>query len=176
MLRRFVAAPEMTKAGCQPSLRPCWGLPCWGLVKHWRVHRIDLCESAVIVPTPANLSSVRPPPIERRLKCIGDEWCPFGGLDLAKVTEHGVYIVWHGGTAPHTAYVGQGDVADRIADHRNDPTITRHAQKGALYVTWASVPVAQRDGIERYLADKHSPLEGDWHPEVAPLAVNSPWK
>ena len=113
------------------------------------------------------------------IKCIGDEWCPFGGLDLAKVTEHGVHIVWHGGNAPHaphTVYVGQGDVADRIADHRNDQKITRHAQKGALYVTWASVPVAQRDGIERYLADRYSPLEGDRHPEVAPLAVNSPWK
>ena len=110
------------------------------------------------------------------IKCTGDQWCPFSGLDLAKVTKHGVYVVWHGGPAPHTVYVGQGDVADRIADHRRDQKITRHAQKGGLYVTWASVPVAQRDGIERYLADRFSPLEGDRHPEVAPLAVNSPWE
>ena len=110
------------------------------------------------------------------IKCTGDKWCDFVGLGLAKVTEHGVYIVWHGGETPHAVYVGQGDVAARIADHRNDPKITRHALKGALYVTWAYVPVAQRDGIERYLADKYSPLEGDRHPEVVPLTVNSPWQ
>ncbi len=109
------------------------------------------------------------------IKCTGDEWCSLTRLDLDTVSEHGVYVIWHGGKAPHVVYVGQGDVADRITDHREDPKITRHAQKGSLYVTWASVSVAQRDGIERYLADRYSPLEGVKHPDVKPLTVNSPW-
>ena len=50
-----------------------------------------------------------------------------------------------------------------------------YAKKGTLRVTWASVPAAQRDGVERYLADKWGPLVGDAHPDVEAIAVNSPW-
>ena len=109
------------------------------------------------------------------IKCTGDEWCSLTRLNLGTVSDHGVYVIWHGGNSPHVVYVGQGDVADRLLNHRKDIKITRHAQKGVLYVTWASVPVAQRDGIERYLADRYSPLEGEYHPVAVALAVNSPW-
>lgn len=110
------------------------------------------------------------------LKCEGDVWCSLTRLNLETVNEHGVYVIWHGGKPSHVVYVGQGDVADRLKEHRTNPALLRHARKGELHVTWASVPAAQRDGVERYLADKYSPLEGEVHPAVAPLAVNDPWK
>jgi hypothetical protein len=72
-------------------------------------------------------------------------------------------------------YVGQGDVAARIADHRNNPEITAYASSGRLRVTWAAVQAAYRDGVERYLADTWNPLVGDVHPTAVPIAVNSPW-
>jgi hypothetical protein len=72
-------------------------------------------------------------------------------------------------------YVGQGNVADRVADHRNNAEITAYRGRGSLYVTWAAVSAAQRDGVERYLADKWNPLVGDVHPDAAPIVVNSPW-
>ncbi len=109
------------------------------------------------------------------IKCTGDEWCSLTRLNLDTVSERGVYVIWHGGSNPHVVYVGQGDVSERLGKHRRDQSILRHAQKGGLFVTWASVPFAQRDGVERYLVDKYSPLEGDRHPVVLPVAVNSPW-
>lgn len=109
------------------------------------------------------------------VKCTGDVWCSLRRLNLDTVTGHGVYVIWHGGPSPHVVYVGQGDVAARLADHRHNPLIMRHEQKGTLFVTWAAVLAAHCDGIERYLADRFSPLEGDYRPAAAPIAVNSPW-
>lgn len=110
-------------------------------------------------------------------KCKDGQWCSPLTVDL----DHqafgvgGVYIIWHGGSNAQTVYVGQGDpVRDRIRAHRSDPKILAYKAKG-LYVTWASVPLAQRNGVERYLADKLSPLVGDAWPQVIPIAVNLPW-
>jgi hypothetical protein len=109
------------------------------------------------------------------LKCKSGDWCSFSTLDLGTVDEEGIYIIWHTGNPSRVVYVGQGDVASRIRTHRTDSRITQYAQSGTLKVTWAAVSARYRDGIERYLADKWSPLVGDAHPEVLPLAVNSPW-
>ena len=62
------------------------------------------------------------------VKCDGAKWCPFMTVNLTH--QHfqgleGVYIIWHGGQEPWTVYVGQGDIADRIAAHRQEPTILR---------------------------------------------------
>lgn len=110
------------------------------------------------------------------LTCGNDRhWCSLEKLDLQTVTESGVYIIWHGGNPSRVVYVGQGGpIAGRLTSHRNDRRIQAYADKG-LYVTWASVPAAQRDGVERYLADKWNPLVGDAHPDVEAIAVNSPW-
>jgi len=62
--------------------------------------------------------------------------------------------------------VGQGDIAARLAAHRTDPAITKYAGTGTLLVTWASVPAAQRDGVERYLANAWAPLVGDVFPDA----------
>ena len=105
------------------------------------------------------------------LKCQGDNWCSFQGLNLTSVDTAGVYVIWKSGEDNAIVYVGQGIIADRIADHRRDSKITRH---GDQLVTWATVSQQYRDGIERFLADKYSPLEGDHHPDATPIAVNLP--
>lgn len=109
-------------------------------------------------------------------KCGNDgHWCSLENLNLQTATESGVYIIWHGGSIPRVVYVGQGDpVSTRFTSHRKDARIQKYKDQG-LYVTWASVPAAQRDGVERYLADTWNPLVGDAHPDAYPVAVNSPW-
>lgn len=110
------------------------------------------------------------------VKCNGKSWCPFANVDVSNVSTMGVYMIWHAGNPGRVVYVGQGDVAARIKAHRNDPDITQYAKKGTLYVTWASVASQRdRDGIERFLANTWDPLVGVAHPDMMPVAVNSPW-
>jgi len=110
------------------------------------------------------------------IKCTGSAWCPLATVDLSGVTASGVYVIWHGGNPGKVVRVGQGNIADRLRAHRNDRDIGAWASKGTLYVTWASVPASQQNGVERYLADTWSPLVGDAFPNAAPIAVNSPWQ
>lgn len=109
------------------------------------------------------------------VRCQGDVWCSLRRLNLETVSSHGVYIIWHAGQTPRVVYVGQGDVAVRLAHHRANPEIMAYEKRGTLFVTWASVPADHRHGVERYLADKYSPLVGDAHPMALPIAVNGPW-
>lgn len=108
------------------------------------------------------------------IKCE-DDWCPLETVNLANVDTAGIYIIWHRGDPARIVRIGQGDIAERLTAHRNDHDILAYKDKGSLRVTWASVPVHQRDGIERYLADTWNPLVGDAFPNAVPLAVNSPW-
>ncbi len=108
------------------------------------------------------------------IKSTKQQWLSFEKVDLSKVTANGVYIIWHDGNPARVVYVGQGDIASRIISHRTRTDITRYAKFGTLLVTWASVPANQRDGIERYLADKYQPLVGEAHPDVRPIEVNLP--
>lgn len=109
------------------------------------------------------------------IKCQGDVWCSLLKVNLEKVTATGVYVIWHAGDNPRTVRVGQGNIADRLSVHRNDENITQYSEHG-LYVTWASVSAKQMDGVEAYLADILNPLEGERFPEVARIAVNSPFQ
>ena len=111
--------------------------------------------------------------------CTGGKWCSFEGLNLDH--DHfnnmeGVYIIWHTGDPGKVVYVGQGDIATRIADHRDNSQILKYKSAGTLRVTWAKVGSQYRDGVERYLADTWNPLVGDTWPDVTPIEVNSPWK
>lgn len=109
------------------------------------------------------------------VKCDQDSWCSFDRVNLTNVTTIGVYVIWHTGSSSRVVRVGQGDVADRILDHRNDPAVTRYRANGGLFVTWAAVPKkADRDGIERYLANHYKSLVGDAWPNVLPIPVNLP--
>ncbi len=109
-------------------------------------------------------------------KCGDDNhWCSLENLNLDAVKGTGVYIIWHAGDPAKVVRVGQGDIADRLRDHREDQEILAYSKKGTLKVTWASVPAHQRDGVEAYLAEKWQPLPGERYPNVSALAVNSPW-
>lgn len=95
---------------------------------------------------------------------------------MSNVRVGGIYIIWFTSQpgVRNTVRLGKGDVADRVREHRNNPVITAYRQNGQLLVTWATVPEAQRDGVERYLADTLNPLVGDAFPDVVPLVVNLP--
>lgn len=103
------------------------------------------------------------------IKCTEAKWCPLLTVNLTNVKTFGVYVIWIGGG--NYVRIGQGDIAARLTAHRSDPAITKHSN---LYVTWASVPAAQVDGVERYLYQKCSPLVGERCPDCAPIAVNLP--
>ncbi len=109
------------------------------------------------------------------VKCTGEGWCPLLTVNLEKVTAEGVYIIWHGGNPSRIVRVGQGIIADRLADHRDDPAILAHKSKGTWYVTWAALPAHQRDAVEAHLTQTWVPLVGDRFPDALPLTVNSPW-
>lgn len=110
-------------------------------------------------------------------KCEGDVWCPLDSVNL----EHelfedleGVYVIWHGGDSPETVRVGQGNIAERLAAHRQDQEVQAYADQ-TLYVTWASVPPVLQDGVEVFLGSRLNPLVGERFPNVAPISVNLPW-
>ena len=111
-------------------------------------------------------------------QCQGDVWCKLNSVNLQH--EHfnnrgGVYVIWHGGENPHTVYVGQtGDLRVRFRDHRNDERIQRYGSLG-LYVTWANVVPALRDGVERYLGELLRPKVETNLPTVQPVEVQLPW-
>jgi hypothetical protein len=110
-------------------------------------------------------------------RCEGNLWCPLLTVNLQHPHFQnlgGVYIIWHSGPTPWTVYVGQGNIADRLAHHRSDQQILKYSAWG-LFVTWASVPLPSRNGIERYLADQLQPREGVAHPDATPIVVNLPW-
>ncbi len=101
-------------------------------------------------------------------------WWTLEGWDFSKVTTVGVYFIWCGGNPSINVRPGQGITGARITAHKADPTIMRHKTRGTMYVTWAAVPAHQMDGVERYLADRYQPIEGDRYPDVVPLVVNLP--
>ena len=96
-------------------------------------------------------------------------WCSLTTLNLDSVDVTGVYVIW----GMRTVYVGQGVVRDRLAQHLRDQRIMADPN---LLVTCAAVwSQADRDGIERYLANVLDPAVGDGWPDVTPIPVNLPW-
>jgi len=96
------------------------------------------------------------------VKCgNGGNWCPLETLDLESMGDvGGVYIIWHEGNPGRVVRVGQGGpIRSRLSAHRNDTQILAYRNNGTLRVTWASVSLNQRDGVERYLANTWNPLE-----------------
>ena len=110
-------------------------------------------------------------------KCEGDQWCSLHNLNLDHShfkNLEGVYIIWHGGQQPATVYVGQGNIAARLAEHRQHDDILKFSHHG-LFVTWAQVDARSRDGVERFVADGLNPKVGQHHPLASTIAVNFPW-
>lgn len=104
-----------------------------------------------------------------------DSWLAFETFNLSSASGVGVYIIWHEGQPGRVVKVGQGDIVDRLGAHRRDNAICAYRQYGKLFVTWAILPAAQLDGVERYLGDYWTPLVGDRFPAAVPIAVNQPF-
>lgn len=112
------------------------------------------------------------------IKCSGEQWCDFLNVNLSHVHFdglEGVYIIWHGQPNPAVVYVGQGNIRERLTQHRQDAAILAYKSYG-LFVTWAKVERQYRDGVEKYFADKWRPKVGKSYPNVFPIEVNSPWQ
>ena len=130
------------------------------------------------------LAKPRTPQIQLNwVRCQDDTWCKLDSVDLAHEyfnNMQGVYIIWVGGEEPQVVvYVGQGNIKERLTEHRKNPEIFLYGDilGTDLYVTWATVARQDRDAIEAYLADKWDPKVGERHPQTTPhIAVNSPWE
>lgn len=102
-------------------------------------------------------------------------WCGFLTVNLEHTYfngKEGVYIIWQ--SKGPVIRVGQGVIKDRLAEHRRDGSITAYNN---LFVTWAVVPVFQRNDVERFLAEKLNPVVGERFPiPNSSIAVNLPFK
>ena len=112
------------------------------------------------------------------VKCTGSVWCQLSTVNMASISGKGVYLIWHvpgDGDRNPALYVGQGDIQERVSYHKTNPELDPWRPEGAIYVTWTMLPnKADRNGVERYLADRFNPLVGSHHPDVLPIEVNVP--
>lgn len=113
------------------------------------------------------------------IKCQSGDFCRFMDVNLSH--DHfkglsGVYVIWKKSVSIPSIYVGQGDIADRLAKHRQNKEITQYnTSNDPLLVSWAKVASNQRDGVEAYLAKVCKPIVGDRHPDANPITVNLPF-
>jgi hypothetical protein len=101
-------------------------------------------------------------------------WCTLEEVGLSRVRTTGVFMVWYAGDPGRVVCVGQGDIAARLKELKEDKALSAYKAKGDLLVTWAEVSPARIDGIERYLAETWPPLIAGRTPEAASIEVNSP--
>lgn len=108
------------------------------------------------------------------IKSTEARWLPLLTFNIEAMSNwSGVYTIWH--MEPNSRYVriGQGNIRDRLSEHRKDPDVLAYESKG-LYVTWALVPANQQNGVEAFLASKLNPLVGERFPDVPHIPVNLP--
>ena len=108
------------------------------------------------------------------VKSVQNEWFDLEHVNLANVAASGVYVIWYTGQPGRYVKVGQGNIRDRLTAHRGDNAILAYRRNGKLKVTWAAVPAADLDGVERFLGDRLKPLVADRFPAALPIAVNLP--
>lgn len=112
-----------------------------------------------------------------------NEWFDFLRLNLEAPYfngKRGVYIIWYTSSISGTSKVirvGQGDIGDRLREHRNNPDITKYSSLGQLKVTWALVNninffEGDLNGVEAYLSAIYEPLIGERFPFAQKISVN----
>ena len=102
------------------------------------------------------------------------EWLDPRRTQWSSINSDGVYVIWAPGTmltGPCWVKVGQGNIRDRMQVHMRDARITRFP---TLRFTFAEVSWMQKDGVERFLGDRLSPLVAERFPDVSPIPVNLP--
>ena len=108
------------------------------------------------------------------VKLTNNRWPELQTVNLESIGDvAGVYVIWHSGQPGKWVRVGQGNIKQRLSPHRADASIMRFNQHG-LFVSWASVPQIDRDGVEAYLAASCNPLVGERFPDRIPIEVNLP--
>lgn len=115
----------------------------------------------------------------RRGICNDGKWCRFASASFSALEGVlGVYIIWRPATrmrGRQIIYVGQGNIRNRIFQHRSGPSRLIGPAREYWRVTWIEVRSArERDGIERYLADSIEPAVGKSWPKVPPVPVSLP--
>ena len=101
-------------------------------------------------------------------------WVKLNTLNLEKVKANGVFIIWKPKSKNNVIRIGQGNIANKLQALRNDPKITRFGSD--LLVSWASIQLKYRDGVERYLYEQYSPVTSE-RMNCTPLVyVNLPGK
>lgn len=106
-------------------------------------------------------------------------WQPYWPLIDCIEDEEGVYIIReHVPSTKHllVAYVGQGHIKSRVETHLREGSevskvVSSHYN---LSATWARVKREDRNGVERYLAEKLWPIVGKEWPGDARIKVNLP--
>ena len=84
----------------------------------------------------------------------------------------GVFLIW---SAPGRCLrVGQGAIAARLESLRSDSEIRGMSLFSPLFATWARVPEALCDGVEKYLEARFKPATGARSLEVDAIKVNDP--
>ena len=85
----------------------------------------------------------------------------------------GVYIIekMNNGRSQYTVRIGSGDIYNRLRAHRIDRNITDHGANdpwGSLRAFWAWVDPLEMRGVEKYLAHRLRPDEGERYPKNVP--------
>lgn len=107
-----------------------------------------------------------------------DRWCALRSIDFSHPlfkNFEGVYIIWHGGKRAKTLYIGQGLIAESLANYQTDPRILHYSNYG-LWATWARVPSALQAGVARFLEDELQPTVVNGRRAAVSIPVNLPWQ
>ena len=102
-----------------------------------------------------------------------DDWHWFPIVKLNQINDEGVYVIRNGLYLGNTLYVGQGNIAERLSEHK---TTLRHKRYNIqdLWVAWATVSSENKNGVERFLYNYFKPIESKRCPEALPISVNLP--
>lgn len=105
----------------------------------------------------------------------GDGWWNFIKLNLTTVRDEGIYVVWLSGDPGRVVCIGEGDIAEELRKRRDSNTILGFARTAPMWVTWASVPAAERAGVLHFLGEQLDPIVRDVVDAVRPVSVNLPF-
>lgn len=106
-------------------------------------------------------------------KCPQGEWCRFESAVVPDAPASGILLVWSGADQRIIlVYVGQGGIARNLKWARQFEPILR---RPGLFVTWASVPEDQQNGVRNYLVESLGPVYSDRPSSDPPICVNLPW-
>lgn len=127
------------------------------------------------------LQSAAPQRSVRWVRPTSTSWYELNTVDLGTNPfdeMRGVYLIWcEVKPLPLVVviYVGQGNIRERLSDHRQNPEIQAWGQSDTLFVTWAEVGNDDLLGVEAFLAKTYRPRVGQHNDSVRHIPVNLPF-